>query len=298
MRIAISGTSSLIGRGLIDRLLEIEQVDIRALINKTTVSINNPRLKFFNLSENKIDNFLENVDVLYHLAFDRRQLTNNIALSKNLISGIERYHVARTILCSTVSVYGTPAVKLIDETTYPEPTSPYAKTKLDVEKLFADALRAENKLLIIRPSVILYNNNVSILKTVSYLRNKKYLLLFLKRLLLKNRHTNYVSPYNVIDALVYLLVNGDRLDYKIYNVTQDDDKANFYGEIENILYSTILNSRAALNFGIPKHLLNYFMRLIPIRGTNEVFYSSRRLTNEGFVFKRDLSEDLIELAKT
>ena len=297
MIIAITGASSLLGKNLIHKLIENEHFNIRILINKTNVPIKHPRIEFFNLSENRIDKFLENADALYHLAFDRRNLNNNIVLYKNLLSGIERYHVSKIILCSTVSVYGTLFNNIVDETRKPNPKSPYAKNKLYIEKLFVDALRDKDNLLIIRPSVILYTNNVSVLKMANDIKNKKFVWLFLKRLLSINRHKNYVTVHNVVDALIYLLINFDSMRCKVYNVTQDFDRFNSYGEIENVLYATILNSKPRLNYGIPKPLLDYLMRKIPVRGTNEIFYSSLRLVKEGFVFKRGLQEDLIEIAR-
>jgi nucleoside-diphosphate-sugar epimerase len=298
MIIAITGSSSLLGKNLVHKLIENEYSNIRILINKTKASIAHPNVRFFNSSENGIDKFLDNADVLYHLAFDRYNLSNNISLCKNLIREIERHHISKIILCSTVSVYGILSNKVIDEKTQPNPKSPYAKTKLHIEELFIETLNDKADLIIIRPSVILYPDNVSVLNLANDIRNKKFVKLFIKRLLLKNRHKNYVSAHNVVDALIYILHNFNNMRFKVYNVTQDFDRFNDYGEIENILYATILNSKPKITYGIPKNALDYLMRKIPLKGSNDFFYSSSRLIKEGFVFKRALQEDLIEIAES
>jgi hypothetical protein len=83
-----------IGRSLIQKLLENEQVKIRALIHKTMIPIADPRLEFFDLRENDLAGFLKDVEALYHLAFDGESPENNFLLCGHLIheSGAIMFH--------------------------------------------------------------------------------------------------------------------------------------------------------------------------------------------------------------
>ncbi len=67
---------------------------------------------------------------------------NNIANSISLVELMHRYEVKRIVFSSTCATYGVPAAVPITEDMPQNPISPYGRTKLAIEWLLSDSVRA------------------------------------------------------------------------------------------------------------------------------------------------------------
>jgi UDP-glucose 4-epimerase len=71
---------------------------------------------------------------------------SNIAGAVSLLEAMDRHRVRRLVFSSTATVYGVPEVVPIPETSPTWTTSPYAETKLMIERIIDDAVSAESEL--------------------------------------------------------------------------------------------------------------------------------------------------------
>lgn len=151
MRILVTGGAGFIGSHLVERLLK-EDHEVIVLDNLSfgkieNLDLKNPKLSFFkgDICDKKIvKKVLKNVDVVFHLAalidvsfsVKNPALVNhvNVCGSLNLLEESIKQHVEKFIFASSCAVYGEPQHLPIDEEHPTNPSSPYAASKLAVEK--------------------------------------------------------------------------------------------------------------------------------------------------------------------
>ena len=68
----------------------------------------------------------------------------NVEGSRNLIEEMRDANVHRLVFSSSASIYGQPDMTPISEKTLAHPTSPYGETKLAVEEMISDAVKAQS----------------------------------------------------------------------------------------------------------------------------------------------------------
>lgn len=112
---------------------------------------NNLKLYEFDLLDKEKLNDLfekENIYFVIHMAakkyvgesFEKEQdyYLNNVLLTKNLLEIMTKYHTKSIVFSSSITVYGKPTTDVVDENQICSPLSPYAKHKLDCEKLIKE----------------------------------------------------------------------------------------------------------------------------------------------------------------
>ena len=67
---------------------------------------------------------------------------NNVILTKNLLESIKKYGIKNFVFSSSITVYGKTDCNIVDEKHNCNPLSPYAKQKLECEKLVRDWQKA------------------------------------------------------------------------------------------------------------------------------------------------------------
>jgi len=65
--------------------------------------------------------------------------TINLLTTMNLLRAMQKFGVEKMVFSSSCSIYGNAVVVPIDEQTPPNPTNPYARTKLMCEEMLADS---------------------------------------------------------------------------------------------------------------------------------------------------------------
>lgn len=151
MAVLVTGGAGFIGSHLVEKLLK-EGFDVIVLDNLSSgkienLDLKNPRLLFIkgDICDRKaVKKALKNVDIVFHLAalidvpFSVRKPTFvnhvNVCGSLNLLEESVKQHVENFIFASSCAVYGEPQYVPIDEEHPTNPLSPYAASKLAVEK--------------------------------------------------------------------------------------------------------------------------------------------------------------------
>lgn len=67
---------------------------------------------------------------------------NNVTGTINLLQAMDKHGVKRLVFSSSATVYGDPAVVPIEETAILQPTNPYGRTKLMIERILIDLRNA------------------------------------------------------------------------------------------------------------------------------------------------------------
>jgi nucleoside-diphosphate-sugar epimerase len=175
----VTGANGFVGRALVGRLLARGVSDIRCFIRLDEYRSRfdgllqdypDAKLEFFVgnlLSRDDATAAVEGVDVLYHLAASLKgspadMFMNTVVTSNNLLAALGENGAVKTVLVSSMGVYGTadlPAGQVIDERTplepHPERRDVYSHAKWRQEKLFRDFREQHGlPLVVLRPGVI------------------------------------------------------------------------------------------------------------------------------------------------
>ncbi|MEM2318187.1 MAG: SDR family oxidoreductase [Candidatus Bathyarchaeia archaeon] len=151
MAILVTGGAGFIGSHLVEKLLK-EGYDVVVLDNLSSgkienLDLKNPRLRFLRgdiRNRKTVKEALKDVDVVFHLAalvdvsfsVKNPTLVNhvNVCGSLNILEESVKKHVEKFIFASSCAVYGEPRYLPINEEHPTNPLSPYAASKLAVEK--------------------------------------------------------------------------------------------------------------------------------------------------------------------
>lgn len=152
--ILITGGAGFIGSHLVDELIDGNRITV--LDNLSTGQIDfiehhlsNPAFKFIESdlrNKKKLDNFLKDIDVVFHLAGNadvrlgnenpQIPFENNLLATYNLLEAMRLNEVKNIVFSSTSAVYGVPSVMPTPENYGPMvPISFYAASKMACEGL-------------------------------------------------------------------------------------------------------------------------------------------------------------------
>ncbi len=157
MKVLVTGGAGFIGSHLAERLLD-EGYEVNVLDNLSSGDIENldnciDRSDFRFIEgdlRNKEDvrEALKDVDAVFHEAaitsvpfsVENPELTEevNVKGTVNLLEECEEHGVEKFVFASTCAVYGDPDYLPLDEEASPDPTSPYAESKLLAEEKILD----------------------------------------------------------------------------------------------------------------------------------------------------------------
>lgn len=138
--IGVTGSSGFIGRHTVSRL-ERKRYNVKVLVRKAdNFSKSVEEIRGDLTTGEGLDEFLNNVDILLHLA--ARQLSpegemfrDNVEATANLINAAFHHNLSQVIYLSTVVVYGEGGKKPFKEIDGPRPSNTYGLTKYLGESL-------------------------------------------------------------------------------------------------------------------------------------------------------------------
>lgn len=148
MTFLVTGGAGFIGSNMVDFLIDLNH-DVIVIDNLTTGKKENinPNAKFYHLDLylDKIDEILQNVDYVIHMAaipnvqqsIDQPLYTteHNLSATVRLLNSIRKFpNIKKLVFSSTSSVYGDPIEFPVKETFEANPMSPYALQKLCSEQ--------------------------------------------------------------------------------------------------------------------------------------------------------------------
>ncbi len=162
-----------------------------------------------------------NADFIIHLAAiafapSNPELIENInfAGSKNLLDAISELKIKpqRVILASSASIYGAQKEQILSEDLNPNPLSPYAKSKWEMEKI---AKEYDFNILITRPfnyTGVGQNSNFLIPKIVSHFKQKSKII-ELGNLTPQREYNNILDVIKIYEKLLHI-----NCDEQIFNI--------------------------------------------------------------------------------
>ena len=190
MKIFITGATGFIGSHLLEALLA-EGHEVMALIRK-----NNDAQKLKEKGAKPLETDLRNikaemldgVEAVFHLAAIRYEWGHlpkdyekvNIEATKNLLEIAQILKVKKFVYGSSVFVFGYPRQLPIDETFPYAPTTNYAKSKMEAEKLVKEySARCDFPCVIIRPTITYGPGDAKgmLLKLARLIKNKKFFII-------------------------------------------------------------------------------------------------------------------------
>jgi nucleoside-diphosphate-sugar epimerase len=159
MIIAITGATGFIGKRLIKHHL-LANDEVRFLTRNPNIlnDFTGARGYLGDLSVNSLEyeNFLDGVDVLYHLAAELKNENQmwsvNVSGTKNLLEAANG-RVKRWVQLSSTGVYGKPRDAVITEESEVHPHNLYEKSKAEADRMVEDYCQSNNiSFCILRPS--------------------------------------------------------------------------------------------------------------------------------------------------
>ena len=192
---------------------------------------------------NKLETFLENIDIIIHLACISNdpsyELNPNLGKDINfdcfpkLINKVKKYNIKQFIYASSSSVYGVKEESSVTEDLKAEPKTDYSKFKLECEGILLNESEKFKK-TIIRPATVCgYSERQRLDVIVNILTNHAF---FNKKIIIHggdqlrpNIHIDDMS-----DSYLKVIDNSDASNNEIFNVGDENHSVNELAEMVNL----------------------------------------------------------------
>lgn len=300
--IAIIGASGFIGEHLLAALTRRSEFEVRVLSRAKKIELQN------NLPVSVIEGDLlnpETLDAMFepgctviNLAFlASGSKRDNLNAMRNLAEACARRNVKRLIHCSTAVVVGAVKEDWVDETTLCNPVTEYEKIKLEIENVLFEESLGAFEFSILRPTAVFGRGGKNLLKLAKELDTGSLWLNYVKSCLFSRRSMNLVSVENVVEALIYLLDAGSKVDREIFIISDDDSPMNNYRDIEKLLLDELGKSFPVKSVPLPLIFL-YLLRQISGKpaANLSIRYSDKKLASFGFKKPQPLVDGIASFA--
>jgi len=302
--IAITGAHGFIGARLVEKILARGDVLIRSLVRRP---IANSR-KYHNLTEiqgdltksETLSGFLLPGCSVINLAygFNLTPAENKRAI-ENLIEICKKNRVKRFIHCSTVSVFGNQATRIVNEENICNPKTEYGITKLIIERMLQEGARGHFELINLRPTNVFGPGGAALSKLISDLTEGNVALNYLRSCLFNKRRFNLLSVETLIAAILFILDKGREVDRQTYIVSEDDESINNFAYIEKYLLHELCGKYYFLPpLRLPLIILKALLKVYRKEIFNpNIIYDSSKLRRIGFQAPRPLMSSLAEFVQ-
>lgn len=318
MKILLTGSSGFVGIYLSKKLNELGYtvvgIDKNYSENKYLNQFFQYDLSNLKFNEIKDKSAFENLDILIHCAAAKGDYNltsndfyaDNVKASEGVIKFAETFDIKNIIHFSTVSVYGHDNV-LFNENADLNPNNPYGVTKLKSENLFIKWFNLDsinNKLTILRPSVIYGENNFANMYNLLNQLNKKFPVSVGNGDYIKSM----VAVENIVDITIFSLTKLEGL--QIYNCTDKpypklNEVINYISEVEGFSKPKIVIPKwfayfVGLFFEFFSFLIRKDLGITRERiykFTKPTDYRSEKLESAGYVQKYSIKDRIQNMAK-
>jgi nucleoside-diphosphate-sugar epimerase len=239
--VAITGAHGFIGKHLIEKLLERNDVSVRALVRNSPPLFEQrhglTEIQGDLLKSETLSSFLLPGCTVINLAYGF-DLTNieNIHAAKNLIEICKKKRIKRLIHCSTASVFGSNQEKIVNEESTCTPKTEYGHTKLLIEQLLQDGARGHFEFVNMRPTSVFGVGGAALTKLIFDLRNRNMLINYLKSCFFNKRKLNLVSVETVVAAILFIFDDKVQdVDGQTFIISEDDESINNFEYVEKYL---------------------------------------------------------------
>lgn len=303
--IAVTGASGFIGRALVKRLCSRKDTLVHVLTREKGGTFENkdPNLNVFAgdlLQQDSIERFLERDCTVVNLAFmSSGSREDNLLAVDNLINASARRNVKRVVHCSTAVVAGKTSEDVVTESTLCRPVDAYEITKYEIEEFLLNRAPGNFDLGILRPTAVFGPGGKNLLKLADALTCGQRTLNGFKSCLFGMRKMNLVCLENVVSALCFLVDFEQALNGEAFIVSDDEDPANNYRDIERIIAQNLGGRQSLLPiFTLPPFVLSLMLLLKGKSNTSlSRVYSSQKIIAAGFEKAVSLEQGLVGFAE-
>lgn len=289
--VAITGASGFIGRRLVETLLRRSRFDLRLLVRTAhrhdlPVSDKVTLVRGDMLDLGSLRRLVGPAQAVVNLAFlSRNSHTDNLQAAENLMDACAESEVARLVHCSTAVVAGAAPEEIVDENTLCRPATSYEATKLAIETAFRKAGSSTRQVVILRPTAVFGPGGQNLLKLADTVNGGNWLVGYVKRSVYGHRRMNAVGVDNVVGAIAFLIESAADLDGEILIVSDDEQPANNYRDIERSLRARLDRPETSIPpFHVPRPVLQGLLRLVHRSCANPGrIYDCGKLLRAGFV---------------
>jgi nucleoside-diphosphate-sugar epimerase len=305
LSVGVTGASGFLGRHVIRELARQPHVRVLALARRDLTA---PLRAMDNVSW--VHGSVEEPEALQQLMTRRGVLLNlahrttwtaedSISACRAVASAALAAGVRRIVHCSTAVVVGSAPERRIDEDTPCRPKTPYERTKWLTELSLAAATRGALELCIARPSAIVGVGGQNLLGLIKALLTGRPAVNYARACLMGRRSMNLVCVENVTAALVFLATRPQAADQETYFVSDDDDPANNFRDVERALRTHLqLPDCRVPMLPVPPAVLAAALRIRGRSATDPLrVYDASRLSRAGYRRAIPLAEGLKRLAE-
>lgn len=221
MNIAFSGSNGSLAKELIPSLEKLG-----CNIYRISKSLESDGKKIFSYEDLYTNSINISVDIFIHAAsinsnLGKSNFNDEVAISRDILRFMRLINCKNLIFFSTCKVYGEPEIKskiIFKESTSPNPSSFYAKAKLECEKIIQ--LESENSginsIILRLPPVLNINSSSGLAKLLSI--SKKIPIFSLAFGEINKR--SFLSINNLVTTIQKILENNDLFKTnKLYNLS-------------------------------------------------------------------------------
>jgi len=219
----------------------------------------------------------------------------NLQALRCVLAACEARGARRLVHLSSVAVYGRSPGDRVDERSLRRPVVPYGKTKLALERLLAEECRTAYA--IVQPATVFGEAGPPLDKLLAELRRPLRIGGYLMSSLSAKRRMNLVHVDNVVEAIVFLLEVEPLPRGESFIVSDDDDPANNFHDVEAQLMANLnVPDYSVPRVPVPEALLR---ALLCLRGHNNVnprrVFDGSRLAALGYRRRVTLAQGLAAL---
>ena len=173
-----------------------------------------------------IINVLQPGDTVLNLAYIHEPIDDNLLMTQNLVVACKQKNVARLIHCSTAVVVGSNSSRVIDESALNYPKSDYEIIKLKIESIIKNSCDEDFDVGILRPTAILGASGRNLVKLADSLMKGSAFVNYIKASLYGSRNMHLIPVKMVVQALLYLALQPNRLDGNVFIASADSRNEN------------------------------------------------------------------------
>lgn len=298
-KISITGSTSKLGLETIKNL-ENENFSLNLSTrkkNKLKLK-NNNNFYFGNLKNKKfVYKLINNTNCVVNLAYDSSNYSDNLLITKNIISVANcSPKIKKIIHCSTAVVATNATFNKVGESFFCKPKNRYQLNKLQIENELLKNLSKKIELIIIRPTEISdYNNKKSTIFKFQEKCKKKNLKNILFHLFLGARNLNFVSIDNVKNSIIFFIKKKNKVDKKknIFFVSEDSKNKNFNYYCQFLLKEPF--TPFFFNCCFYKEFLKFIFIFLLKKPNPFQVYSNYAIKKIGFKFKNNVQKQLLKM---
>ncbi len=295
----VSGASGLVGGEICRHLVRLGY-SVRALSRRRrsigqSIEVVNGDIT----NERDLKAFMKGAQMCFHCAAETSDVSGmwevNVRGTENIISSAEEAHIKYLCHMSSVGVIGRVDEAIADESAACRPQNAYEKSKWAAEQIVARGVKG-CKVIILRPTNVVHGTRPGVLAFIQ----RRSLRDVLKAFISGGECAHVVNVEDVAAAATYL-ISHPASDPQCFIVSCDDEPLNTFGSIW-ALSNAFRRGEPTGGMQPAPHLPVLVPHLIRrvLRGRSNsgvVRYSSKKLLETGFVFRRGVRDSVKEIAE-